>query len=216
MLLKRMEDDRDRLVVVIAGYPEPMERLLKVNPGLSSRFNNRLQFADYAVAELCEIFHRMCRQNHYELTPAVRTKMLLGFEWLHEQRDEHFGNGRLVRNTFENAIRRLANRVADIVPITKELLTRLEPEDIDFPDIPAEVSAAFDPEPRFRTRCPECGQSGAGARPISRMPRPVQRVPATIHRRMGRTRVEAADVLLTLRVRPCEDVCYDRVASRGA
>ena len=109
--------------------------------------------------ELCEIFHRMCRQNHYELTPAVRTKMLLGFEWLYEQRDEHFGNGRLVRNTFENAIRRLANRVADIVPITKELLTRLEPEDIDFPDIPAEVSAAFDPEPRFRTRCPECGQS---------------------------------------------------------
>ena len=159
VLLKRMEDDRDRLVVVMAGYPEPMERLLKVNPGLSSRFNNRLQFEDYAVVELCEIFHRMCRQNHYELTPAVRTAMLLGFEWLYEQRDEHFGNGRLVRNVFENAIRRLANRVADIVPITKELLTRLEPEDIDFPDIPAEVIAEFDPQPRFRTRCPECGQS---------------------------------------------------------
>lgn len=158
-LLKRMEDARDRLVVVMAGYPEPMERLLKINPGLSSRFHNRLRFEDYGIVELCEIFRGMCAQNHYELTPAVRTKLLLGFQWLYEQRDEHFGNGRLVRNIFENAIRRLANRIADISPITRELLTQLAPEDIEFSDLPPEIAAGFDPQPRFRTRCPECGQT---------------------------------------------------------
>ncbi len=157
-LLKRMEDDRDRLVVVMAGYPQPMERLLQVNPGLSSRFNNRLQFEDYSVVDLCRIFEIMCRQNHYELTPAVRTRLILGFEQLHASRDERFGNGRAVRNTFEGAIRRLANRVADIVPITTELLTRLDPSDLDFEALPDGESADEMLQRRFRVLCPSCSQ----------------------------------------------------------
>jgi SpoVK/Ycf46/Vps4 family AAA+-type ATPase len=158
-LLKRMEDERNRLVVIVAGYPQPMERLLKINPGLSSRFNNRLLFEDYSVIELCRIFADMCQQNHYELTPALRARLLLGFQHLYEERDEHFGNGRTVRNLFEVAIRRLANRVADIVPVTKELLTRLEPVDLDFNCPPDGLHAGNELARRFRVACPACAQT---------------------------------------------------------
>ena len=154
-----MEDDRERLAIIMAGYPAPMERLLEVNPGLSSRTSNRLLFEDYSVVELCEIFQRMCEQNQYELTPDVRCRLLWGFQWLHEQRDEHFGNGRLVRNAFETSIRHLANRVADVVPITTELLTVLQAEDVALPDVPAAVTGRIDSAAgRFRVACPQCGK----------------------------------------------------------
>ena len=68
-LVKRMEDDRRRLVVILAGYPEPMEELLRSNPGLGSRFNTQLVFDDYTPADLGRIFERMCQANHYELPP---------------------------------------------------------------------------------------------------------------------------------------------------
>jgi hypothetical protein len=79
---------------------------------------------------------------------------------LHEQRDEHFGNGRLVRNIFEDAIRRLANRVADVTPITTELLTRLHPADIHPLGVPAEVWHRLR-EYRYRVECPGCRQPRA-------------------------------------------------------
>jgi hypothetical protein len=159
-LLKRMEDDRHRLVVILAGYPEPMERLLKSNPGLSSRFNRSLEFTDYSTVELARILHSMCERDHYVLLPATRARVLLGFHWLLEHRDEHFGNGRLVRNTFERAIRRLATRIAGLVPVTRELLTVLEPSDLVFDGVPDELwdRAAATP-PRFRMACPDCRQN---------------------------------------------------------
>jgi hypothetical protein len=99
----------------------------------------------------------MCRQNHYhssELQPAV-TRLSVAVR----PRDEHFGNGRTVRNTFENAIRRLANRISGEVPITKELLSELHPEDIALPAVPAKYFArAEDPKLRFAVRCPGCQQ----------------------------------------------------------
>ncbi len=156
-LLKRMEDQRDRLVVVLAGYPEPMERLLASNPGLASRFNRRLAFPDYAPAELGQIFQVLCDRNHYILTPVTRARLLLSFADCLARRNEHFGNGRLVRNVFEDAIRRLANRIADVVPLTRELLTRLEADDIAVEGVPAEVAAsADDPKLWFRVECPGC------------------------------------------------------------
>jgi SpoVK/Ycf46/Vps4 family AAA+-type ATPase len=136
ILLKRMEDNRDRLVVVLAGYPREMERLLATNPGLASRFQRTFDFPDYSVVELCRIFQTLCEKNDYVLPPETRARLILGFDHLRQVRDEHFGNGRLVRNVFEHAIRRLANRVADIVPLTKGLLTRLEPVDIVLADVP--------------------------------------------------------------------------------
>lgn len=156
-LLKRMEDDRNRLVVILAGYPEPMEKLLLTNPGLASRFNTNLTFDDYTPGELGRIFQGMCEQHHYEISPALRVKLLLGFQWLHEHRDERFGNGRAVRNSFENAIRRLANRIASVAPLTKELLTALHPDDIELADVPPDRVAKFaDTNHKFIVACPGC------------------------------------------------------------
>jgi SpoVK/Ycf46/Vps4 family AAA+-type ATPase len=142
ILLKRMEDDRDRLIVVLAGYPEEMKRLLATNPGLASRFQRTFDFPDYTVAELCRIVQLFCDKNRYVLPPDTRARLILGFAYLLKFRDEHFGNGRLVRNVFEQAIRRLANRVADIAPLTQELLTRLEPCDIVLPGVPESIIGA--------------------------------------------------------------------------
>lgn len=157
-LLKRMEDDRQRLVVILAGYPAPMKRLLASNPGLSSRFSRHLKFADYTPCEPGQIFHRMCMKNQYVIPPGARARLLLGLQWLYDHRDEHFGNGRTVRNLFELSIRRLANRIADISRLSREQLTILDPEDIQLTGVPperlAELAAA---RPLFLIACPHCG-----------------------------------------------------------
>lgn len=130
VLLKRMEDDRKRLVVVLAGYPRPMQRMLRSNPGLTSRFQRTFDFSDYTAGELVQIFECMCKKNQYILAETAREKLRADFQSLIDHRDERFGNGRLARNLFEDAIRLLANRIVDISPVTRKLLTRLEPEDI--------------------------------------------------------------------------------------
>lgn len=157
-LLKRMEDDRERLVVILAGYPAPMARLLGSNPGLSSRFGRHLTFADYTPCELGQIFHRMCTKNQYVIPPSARAKLLLGLQWLYNHRDEHFGNGRTVRNVFELSIRRLANRIADISRLSKEQLTVLDTDDIMLTGVPREeLDDLTRLRPQFRITCPDCG-----------------------------------------------------------
>jgi hypothetical protein len=159
-LVKRMEDDRQRLVVILAGYPLPMQQLLHSNPGLSSRFNTQMLFEDYNAIDLCRIFQRMCEANHYVLPPDVRAKLLLGFAWLYRCRDEHFGNGRLARNVFENSVRRLADRVAGLVPVTRELLTVLTADDIALEKVPEEIWRQLDQDgPLFTLDCPECSKT---------------------------------------------------------
>ncbi len=95
ILLKRMEDNRDRLIVVLAGYPEEMQRLLATNPGLASRFQRTFNFPDYTVVELCRIIQLLCEKNLYVLPADTRARLILGFDYLLRNRDEHFGNGRL-------------------------------------------------------------------------------------------------------------------------
>jgi hypothetical protein len=159
-LLKRMEDDRERLIVVLAGYPEPMGRLLHTNPGLSSRFTRLFHFSDYSAAELGSIFQELCRKNQYVLPTLARVKLLLGFQYLLDRRDEHFGNGRLVRNVFERSIGQLANRIAAIVPLTRELLTTLQPEDLVLEGVPEAVWTPLASETRYyRLACPGCRES---------------------------------------------------------
>lgn len=132
VLLKRMEDDRDSLVVILAGYPEPMDGLLQSNPGLSSRFQRTIHFPDYTAEEMVAIFRGMCSKHHYEMTDAAADQLRAGFNEALQNRDKHFGNGRLVRNVFEKAIRHLANRIVHVVPLTRELLITLTVDDIQF------------------------------------------------------------------------------------
>lgn len=167
VLLKRMEDDRDRLVVVLAGYPEPLERLIKSNPGLSSRFSRQFTFPDYSAAEMGRITETLCSRNRYVLPALTRVKLLLGFQYLLDHRDENFGNGRLVRNMFEQAIGRLANRITGVAPLTREILTTLTPEDFVMPEVPASVWHDLESGSRsFHTVCPHC-------RHPSRLPQPL-------------------------------------------
>ena len=103
-LLKRMEDHRDRLVVIVAGYSEEMSRFIDANPGLKSRFNKYFYFDDYNPSELLTIFEKICEQNHFKLTEKARKVLFNTLTDLYVNRDQKFGNGRLVRNIFEKTI----------------------------------------------------------------------------------------------------------------
>lgn len=157
-LLKRAEDDRGRLVVILAGYPCEMDLMLKSNPGLSSRFNRVLHFEDYSPLDLARIFACLCEKNHYTLSVGTRPKLLLGLTELYRRRDPHFGNGRAVRNLFELAIRRMANRIADIRDLSQDELMRLDAADVEFDSLPADFNLDTSDEGpwRFTVACPGC------------------------------------------------------------
>jgi uncharacterized tellurite resistance protein B-like protein len=159
-LLKRAEDDRNRLVVILAGYPEEMKTLLASNPGMSSRFNRVLQFDDYAPVPLAQIYGSLCNKDRYQLAAGTRPKLVLGLTEMHRHRDRHFGNGRAVRNLFEQSVRRMANRIAGLPKLSPEQLMLLEEADIDFPDLaPDWLTAYNNHEPKFRIACPGCAHS---------------------------------------------------------
>jgi SpoVK/Ycf46/Vps4 family AAA+-type ATPase len=140
-LLKRMEDSRDRLIVVVAGYPAPMEAFLESNPGLKSRFTRFIRFEDYSVPDLCRIFAKMCRDAEYTLTPLACANAFLLFAVAYHQRDEKFGNARTVRNVYEMALSRQAERLSNI----GGQLNKSDLVTIDSQDIPFEMVKAFDP-----------------------------------------------------------------------
>ncbi len=130
ILLKRMEDYRDRLVVIVAGYPDEMERFLEANPGIKSRFNRYFYFDDYASEELIAIFEKFALASNFNVTDGAKEKLLSVLEVLYANRDRTFGNGRLVRNIFEKTIENQSNRIAGIAPITDEILATITAEDI--------------------------------------------------------------------------------------
>ena len=157
ILLKRMEDDRETMAVILAGYNEEMRTLIRSNPGLSSRINTKIEFADYQPEEMGEIFEILCEQNEYRLPPESRHRLLVGFQSLYEQRDRHFGNGRLVRNAFEDSVRRLADRVAGVAILTEDLLTSLTPQDIAVSGIrESELERLLLRPHKLRIRCEDC------------------------------------------------------------
>jgi SpoVK/Ycf46/Vps4 family AAA+-type ATPase len=158
-LLKRMEDNRDQLAVIIAGYSDEMEKLIRSNPGLSSRINTKIEFEDYTPVELGQIFQTMCDQNQYQLPGTARHRLLVGFQHLYDRRDRHFGNGRLARNTFEDSVRKLADRIAQVTELSESLLTNLTADDISIPDISAaELESLVKDAPPIRTACIGCNQ----------------------------------------------------------
>ncbi|MEA5577305.1 AAA family ATPase [Anabaena sp. UHCC 0451] len=129
-LLKRMEDYRDRLVVIVAGYSDEMSRFINANPGLQSRFNRYFYFDDYKPEELLNIFEGICKQQHYRITPRGKEKLLQQFTKLYNEKDNSFGNGRLVRNTFEKIIERQANRLVILSEVNKEMMMTITWEDV--------------------------------------------------------------------------------------
>lgn len=129
-LLKRMEDYKGRLVVIVAGYSEEMSRFLDANPGLRSRFSKYFDFDDYNPSELLAIFESICAQNHFELTEQSKKVLTNKFTNLYISKDKKFGNGRLVRNIFEKTIERQANRLVKLSDISKKTMMTLMPEDI--------------------------------------------------------------------------------------
>ena len=130
-LLKAMEDHRDDLVVIVAGYTGPMEKFITSNPGLESRFNRYFFFPDYDGGQLTAIFRQQCKKNSYTLTPEADEAALKMFTELYEERDENFGNGRDVRNCFEDMVVRQANRVAAMEAPTRDDLMAVLPEDLE-------------------------------------------------------------------------------------
>jgi Cdc6-like AAA superfamily ATPase len=129
-LLKLMEDNRDRLIVIVAGYTGLMQKFLESNPGLRSRFNRFFDFPDYSTDELYEILHRMVVQGRYALEDAAveRARTAIATSW--QQRGPNFGNARVVRNIFERTLMRQADRLASDPDITRGELATITAEDI--------------------------------------------------------------------------------------
>ena len=130
VLLKNMEDHRDDLIVIVAGYTALMEKFIHANPGLESRFNKYFLFEDYDQEQLTDIFRSMCKKNGYTLTPQGEQAALAALEKLYAERDENFGNAREVRNLFEKGVARQCDRVAGLEHPTKEQLMELLPQDL--------------------------------------------------------------------------------------
>lgn len=128
-LLKAMEDHRDDLVVIVAGYIELMEVFVHSNPGLESRFNRFLHFPDYSIDEMMGIFDLRCKQNGYTLAEDARP-ILRELLKLFSLDVKGFGNARGVRNLFERAVTAQANRLSTDPDITKEDLMELTADDI--------------------------------------------------------------------------------------
>ena len=139
-ILKAMEDHRDELIVIVAGYTGPMEKFINSNPGLESRFNKYIFFPDYNGEQLMEMFRIRCKKNGYTLTEEADKAATEAFTELYENRGDNFGNGRDVRNCFEDMIVRQSNRVAQMENPTKDDLMTVLPEDL-FEDYEPETKA---------------------------------------------------------------------------
>ena len=129
-LLKRMEDDRSRLVVILAGYTTEMRRFIDSNPGLQSRFNRYIDFPDYSADELAQIFASLAAKSQYALAPRAEERLKAAMAVAFAKKDKNFGNARFVRNLFEKSIERQAFRLAGISPITQEMLETLTADDL--------------------------------------------------------------------------------------
>ena len=110
-LLKAMEDNRDRFIVIVAGYKEPMQKLINSNPGLKSRFNMYVDFPDYSADELIEIFHSICEKYDMTIEDKANTVVEARIKAMEQNKGPHFANARDVRNLFESILTRLGARV---------------------------------------------------------------------------------------------------------
>ena len=136
-ILKAMEDSRADLVVIVAGYTDLMEKFIDSNPGLRSRFNKYIDFADYTADEMFAIFKLNCSKSFYVLDSAAEDKIKEYFTLVSEAAGE-FGNARGVRNTFEKILTEQANRIASLPSVSRDDLMKITEDDV--------VSALYEPD----------------------------------------------------------------------
>lgn len=138
-LMKRMEDDRDKFVVIAAGYKNEMENFLKANPGVKSRIDRFLHIEDYTPDELFEIFAMFIKKKKYTLHPDTVVIAQKAIAEIYESRDNNFGNGREMRKLFETTVSKFSKRISTLSydQQTKETLTTIMPEDLPY-DAPKE------------------------------------------------------------------------------
>ncbi|MBC8232963.1 AAA family ATPase, partial [bacterium] len=143
-LVKCMEDYRDRLVIIVAGYPQEMHQFIETNPGLNSRFTQYVEFPDYTTDELIEILRRMARQEGFILSPGAEMPAQAYLQFQYQQKPHGFGNARTVRNLLGEMRGRLANRVLEAGGDTKPDATTFKAEDV--PSVPGSVMPTPGPE----------------------------------------------------------------------
>jgi SpoVK/Ycf46/Vps4 family AAA+-type ATPase len=143
-LVKLMEDRRDDVVVIVAGYSHEMRTFLASNPGLSSRFSRTVEFENYSPDELVQIMELICRSHNYALEHETRAGLASYFERI--PRDAAFGNGRTVRKVFEEMVGRQAGRLSSLPDASVADLTRFLPEDLGISAAPGGGSGAADPQ----------------------------------------------------------------------
>ena len=140
-LLKAMEDLRDDLIVIVAGYDELMDGFIHSNPGLESRFNRFLHFPDYSLDEMCEIFEMQCKKGYFTLNDDAKQCVRAYIEFS-DTCSVSFGNARGVRNLFEKILVQQANRLAGLAEVDRDMLMAITREDVlsaqaaDNPDEP--------------------------------------------------------------------------------
>ena len=132
-LMKRMEDDRGKFVVIAAGYKDKMEEFMQINPGLASRFTHKLQIDDYNEDELLAIFKGMAQKDQYTLSPEAEFKLLDKIYRMVVSKNENWGNAREMRNLLDSTIQKLSERVSQLPSdqVTRETYQLILPEDID-------------------------------------------------------------------------------------
>jgi len=128
-ILKAMEDHRDDFIVIVAGYPDLMEKFIKSNPGLESRFNTFIHFDDYSSEEMLVIFKNNCKKYKYKITDEAEKYLSDYFYTLQNNKNENFANAREVRNLFEKVIKKQANRLSNNYDMNSEELTTFILED---------------------------------------------------------------------------------------
>lgn len=133
-LLVAMENERDDLIVIVAGYDELMENFLKSNPGLPSRFKSTIHFDDYNPKELLTIYEKFCKDNQYSLSHDAKEQVSAHFTEMYANREEHFGNGREVRKYFEETVKKQSPRINAAKAAKKDLsneeIMEILPEDL--------------------------------------------------------------------------------------
>jgi stage V sporulation protein K len=142
-LLKRMEDHRKELAVVVAGYTVPMKAFVESNPGLRSRFNRFYMFNHFVPDQLMQIFEMYAKKSHFTVTPEAKLLLINTFASLYEKRDEGFGNARVVRNLFEKCVMNQAKRVVKYNSAVLDTTTLKNIGEVDVPNLDDTLNQVF-------------------------------------------------------------------------